>query len=39
VLTRPVPSDALALERGTQAEKPGWAAAFRLRKRRAKGLA
>jgi bifunctional UDP-N-acetylglucosamine pyrophosphorylase/glucosamine-1-phosphate N-acetyltransferase len=39
VITRPVASDALALERGTQLEKPGWAAAFRLRKRRAKGLA
>jgi len=39
VITRPVAPDALALERGPQAEKPGWAAAFRLRKRRAKGLA
>jgi bifunctional UDP-N-acetylglucosamine pyrophosphorylase / glucosamine-1-phosphate N-acetyltransferase len=39
VITRPVAPDALALERGTQVEKPGWAAAFRLRKRRAKGLA
>jgi bifunctional UDP-N-acetylglucosamine pyrophosphorylase/glucosamine-1-phosphate N-acetyltransferase len=39
VITRPVSPDALALERGPQVEKPGWAAAFRLRKRRAKGLA
>jgi bifunctional UDP-N-acetylglucosamine pyrophosphorylase/glucosamine-1-phosphate N-acetyltransferase len=39
VITRPVAPDALALERGPQVEKPGWAAAFRLRKRRAKGLA
>ncbi|MDB5482782.1 MAG: UDP-N-acetylglucosamine pyrophosphorylase [Caulobacteraceae bacterium] len=39
VITRPVAPDALALERGVQVEKPGWAAAFRLRKRRAKGLA
>jgi bifunctional UDP-N-acetylglucosamine pyrophosphorylase/glucosamine-1-phosphate N-acetyltransferase len=34
VITRDVASDALALERGTQTEKPGWAAAFRLRKMR-----
>ena len=33
-----VSPDALALERGRQVEKPGWAAAFRERKRRAKGL-
>ena len=39
VITRPVAPDSLALERGPQVEKPGWAAAFRLRKRRAKGLA
>ncbi len=39
VITRPVPADSLAVERGLQAEKPGWAAAFRERKRRAKGLA
>jgi bifunctional UDP-N-acetylglucosamine pyrophosphorylase/glucosamine-1-phosphate N-acetyltransferase len=39
VITRPVAPDALALERGPQVEKPGWAAAFRQRKRRAKGLA
>ncbi len=38
VLTRPVASDALAVERGPQAEKPGWAAAFRERKQRAKGV-
>jgi len=38
VITRPVAPDALALERGVQAEKPGWAAAFRERKRRAKGF-
>ncbi len=34
VISRDVAPDALALERGTQAEKPGWAAAFRLRKMR-----
>jgi bifunctional UDP-N-acetylglucosamine pyrophosphorylase/glucosamine-1-phosphate N-acetyltransferase len=39
VITRAVAPDALALERGPQVEKPGWAAAFRLRKRRAKGMA
>ena len=39
VITRPVAADALALERGPQEEKPGWAAAFRARKRRAKGVA
>jgi bifunctional UDP-N-acetylglucosamine pyrophosphorylase / glucosamine-1-phosphate N-acetyltransferase len=32
VITRDVAPDALALERGPQAEKPGWAAAFRKRK-------
>lgn len=31
VITRDVPDDALALARGRQAEKPGWAAAFRDR--------
>jgi bifunctional UDP-N-acetylglucosamine pyrophosphorylase/glucosamine-1-phosphate N-acetyltransferase len=38
VITQPVAADALAFERGPQVEKPGWAAAFRLRKRREKGL-
>ncbi|MBW3558722.1 MAG: bifunctional UDP-N-acetylglucosamine diphosphorylase/glucosamine-1-phosphate N-acetyltransferase GlmU [Proteobacteria bacterium] len=33
VITRDVPPDALALERSPQVEKPGWAAAFRHRKR------
>ena len=33
VITRDVPPDALALERTPQQEKPGWAAAFRERKR------
>jgi len=37
VITRPVADDALALGRARQEEKPGWAAAFRERKRRAKG--
>jgi bifunctional UDP-N-acetylglucosamine pyrophosphorylase/glucosamine-1-phosphate N-acetyltransferase len=40
VITRDVAPDALALERGPQAEKPGWAARFRQRKlaeRAAKG--
>jgi bifunctional UDP-N-acetylglucosamine pyrophosphorylase/glucosamine-1-phosphate N-acetyltransferase len=32
VITRDVAPDALALERGPQLEKPGWAAAFRTRK-------
>jgi bifunctional UDP-N-acetylglucosamine pyrophosphorylase/glucosamine-1-phosphate N-acetyltransferase len=32
VITRDVAPDALALERGPQLEKPGWAAAFRARK-------
>ena len=34
VISRDVAPDALALERGVQTEKPGWAAAFRLRKMR-----
>jgi bifunctional UDP-N-acetylglucosamine pyrophosphorylase/glucosamine-1-phosphate N-acetyltransferase len=38
VITRPVAADALVFERGPQVEKPGWAAAFRARKRRARGL-
>jgi len=29
VITRDVPADALALERGTQVEKAGWATRFR----------
>lgn len=33
VITRDVPPDALAIERTPQVEKPGWAAAFRERKR------
>jgi bifunctional UDP-N-acetylglucosamine pyrophosphorylase/glucosamine-1-phosphate N-acetyltransferase len=39
VITRDVAPDALALGRGQQVEKPGWAAAFRERKRaeKAKG--
>jgi bifunctional UDP-N-acetylglucosamine pyrophosphorylase / glucosamine-1-phosphate N-acetyltransferase len=32
VITRDVAADALALERSAQAEKPGWAAAFRKKK-------
>jgi len=36
VITRDVPPDALALARGQQVEKPGWAAAFRERKQREK---
>jgi bifunctional UDP-N-acetylglucosamine pyrophosphorylase / glucosamine-1-phosphate N-acetyltransferase len=36
-ITRDVAADALALGRGRQVEKPGWAAAFRARKRREKG--
>jgi bifunctional UDP-N-acetylglucosamine pyrophosphorylase/glucosamine-1-phosphate N-acetyltransferase len=36
VITRDVAPDALALARGQQVEKPGWAAAFRERKRREK---
>jgi bifunctional UDP-N-acetylglucosamine pyrophosphorylase/glucosamine-1-phosphate N-acetyltransferase len=34
VITHAVSADALALARGQQVEKPGWAAAFRARKRR-----
>jgi bifunctional UDP-N-acetylglucosamine pyrophosphorylase/glucosamine-1-phosphate N-acetyltransferase len=37
VITRSVAADALAVERGPQVEKAGWAAAFRERKRRARG--
>jgi bifunctional UDP-N-acetylglucosamine pyrophosphorylase/glucosamine-1-phosphate N-acetyltransferase len=37
VITRDVAPDALALGRGLQTEKPGWASAFRARKRREKG--
>ncbi len=37
VITRDVASDALAVARGPQVEKPGWAAAFRARKLAAKG--
>jgi len=33
VITKEVPADALALERGTQVAKPGWAARFREMKR------
>ncbi len=36
VITRDVAADALALGRAPQAEKPGWASAFRARKRREK---
>jgi bifunctional UDP-N-acetylglucosamine pyrophosphorylase/glucosamine-1-phosphate N-acetyltransferase len=36
VITRDVAPDALALERSIQTEKPGWAAAFRMRKLRAR---
>jgi bifunctional UDP-N-acetylglucosamine pyrophosphorylase/glucosamine-1-phosphate N-acetyltransferase len=36
VITRDVAPDALALARGQQAEKPGWAAAFRARTQREK---
>jgi len=36
VITRDVSADALALARGQQVEKPGWAAAFRERKLREK---
>jgi bifunctional UDP-N-acetylglucosamine pyrophosphorylase/glucosamine-1-phosphate N-acetyltransferase len=36
VITRDVEADALALERGTQVEKSGWAAKFRALKRAAK---
>ena len=37
VITKDVAADALALGRAVQAEKPGWAAAFRARKMREKG--
>ncbi len=37
VITRDVADDALALERGPQLEKPGWAARFRARKLAARG--
>jgi bifunctional UDP-N-acetylglucosamine pyrophosphorylase/glucosamine-1-phosphate N-acetyltransferase len=37
VITRPVAADDLAIARGVQTEKPGWAAAFRARKLRARG--
>jgi bifunctional UDP-N-acetylglucosamine pyrophosphorylase/glucosamine-1-phosphate N-acetyltransferase len=36
VITQDVSANALALGRGSQVEKPGWAEAFRERKRRAK---
>jgi bifunctional UDP-N-acetylglucosamine pyrophosphorylase/glucosamine-1-phosphate N-acetyltransferase len=36
VITKDVSANALALGRGSQIEKPGWAEAFRERKRRAK---
>ncbi|MFI4936509.1 MAG: bifunctional UDP-N-acetylglucosamine diphosphorylase/glucosamine-1-phosphate N-acetyltransferase GlmU [Caulobacterales bacterium] len=36
VITKDVSADALALARGLQVEKPGWAAAFRERKQREK---
>jgi len=36
VITKDVAMDALALGRGEQVEKPGWAAAFRARKQREK---
>lgn len=39
VITRDVAADALAIGRGVQTEKPGWAAAFRARKRAAKSRA
>ena len=38
VVARDVPADALALTRGPHAEKPGWAAAFRERRRAEKAL-
>jgi bifunctional UDP-N-acetylglucosamine pyrophosphorylase/glucosamine-1-phosphate N-acetyltransferase len=37
VITQAVAAGALAVERGPQVEKAGWAAAFRERKRRARG--
>ncbi|HEY5105794.1 MAG TPA: bifunctional UDP-N-acetylglucosamine diphosphorylase/glucosamine-1-phosphate N-acetyltransferase GlmU [Caulobacteraceae bacterium] len=39
VITRDVAADSLALGRASQVEKPGWAAAFRFRKRAAKAKA
>ncbi len=36
VITRDVAGDALAIGRGAQVDKPGWAAAFRTKKARAK---
>ena len=36
VITRDVPADALAVARGQQTEKPGWAKAFREKKQREK---
>jgi bifunctional UDP-N-acetylglucosamine pyrophosphorylase/glucosamine-1-phosphate N-acetyltransferase len=36
VITKDVPADALAVARGTQTEKPGWARAFRDRKKQEK---
>jgi bifunctional UDP-N-acetylglucosamine pyrophosphorylase/glucosamine-1-phosphate N-acetyltransferase len=38
VITRDVTPDALALERGVQTEKPGWAERFRAMKRARKGV-
>ena len=38
VITRDVPADALALARGPQTEKPGWAKAFRERQKAKKEL-
>ena len=37
VITKDVAANALAIGRGPQVEKPGWAEAFRTRKRAAKG--
>ncbi|MHB8529215.1 MAG: bifunctional UDP-N-acetylglucosamine diphosphorylase/glucosamine-1-phosphate N-acetyltransferase GlmU [Caulobacteraceae bacterium] len=37
VITRDIAANALAIGRGTQVEKPGWASAFRARKSRKKG--
>jgi bifunctional UDP-N-acetylglucosamine pyrophosphorylase/glucosamine-1-phosphate N-acetyltransferase len=36
VITRDVPADALAIARGTQTDKPGWAKAFREKKKQEK---
>ncbi|MCP5412244.1 MAG: bifunctional UDP-N-acetylglucosamine diphosphorylase/glucosamine-1-phosphate N-acetyltransferase GlmU [Alphaproteobacteria bacterium] len=36
VITKDVPADALAIARGQQSEKPGWAKAFRTRKQQEK---